>query len=118
MSTSYSNIDVDESEDEVSSAAVTINWLNVINLTTSVLFLKMYDGLAADVVVGTTVPKFTFPIPAQADNNGGGFTLTVQRSMQFTKALTVAATTGIAITDIGSPGTNGLVLNLTYDSHI
>ena len=56
MSQSYSNIDVDESEDQVAAFAVDVNWLHVINKSAAILYLKLYNGTAADVVVGTTTP--------------------------------------------------------------
>ena len=114
MSIAYSNIDVDESEDQVSAVAVDINWLHVINLTAAVIFLKLYNGLAADIVVGTDTPLHTFPVPAQSDSNGGGFTINIQGGIQFSSALTVAATIGIAVANTGAPAANGLVLNMGY----
>jgi len=114
MSTQYSNIDVDESEDAVSTTGCNVNWIHAVNLSTAVLFLKFYDATVADVVVGTTVPTMTFPVPAQSDGNGGGFTIDVDGAMSFDNALTIAATTGVAAADTGAPGANALVVNLGY----
>ncbi len=117
MSLSYSNIDVDETEDQVSAVAVDVRWLHVINLDSTPVYLKLYNGTAADVVVGTTVPQHTFAVPSQGDANGAGFTLAVE-GLQFTAGLTVAATTGVAVADTTGPGTNELILNLGYNNHI
>ena len=118
MSLPYSNIDVDQTEDEVASVATDINWLHVINLSAATLFLKLYNGTAADVVVGTTAPQHTFPVPAQSDSNGGGFTINLQGGIQFKAALTIAGTTGIAAADTGAPAANALVVNMGYQLHI
>jgi len=118
MSQSYSNIDVDESEDQVAAFAVDVNWLHVINKSAAILYLKLYNGTAADVVVGTTTPQHTFPIPAQADANGGGFTINLRDGIQFRTALSIAATTGIAVADTGAPAANDVTVNLGYDLHI
>lgn len=114
LPTLYKNIDVDESEDEVVAGPVTVQWLVVTNLGTAKRYLKFYDALAADVVVGTTVPDLTFPVPAQADGNGGGFLLPIPSGMHFATACTVAATTGIADNDTGAPSANEVVINLGY----
>ena len=112
--TLYKNIDVDESEDEVKGTAGQIYWMHVMNLSASVLFLKIYDDTAANVIVGTTVPDLTFPIPTQGDTNGAGFTLPIPNGIAFGTAITIACTTGIADADSVGPGANECVVNLGY----
>lgn len=112
--TLYKNIDVDESEDAVKATAGQIYWIHAMNLTGSVLYLKFYDDTVASVIVGTTVPDLTFPIPTQGDTNGAGFVLSIPNGIAFGTAITIAATTGIADNDAGPPGANAVVVNLGF----
>jgi hypothetical protein len=111
---SYQNLDVDESEDQVAIGPVEVKWLHVMNRSTGVRYLKVYDGLAADVVVGTDTPIHTFTIPTQGDTNGAGFVLSPDLRIKVGTALTIAATTGVAVSDTGAPGANDVVVNLGY----
>ena len=112
--TNYKNIDVDESEDEVSSGPCNITWMMVVNTGAAVNYLKLYDATAANVTVGTTVPTLTIPLPAQADGNGGGFIFQLPHAIEFATALTIAATTGVADNDTGAPGANEVVVAMGY----
>ena len=115
-STLYKNIDVDESEDEIKGTAGTIHWIHVMNMSATVKYLKLYNATAASVVVGTTVPDLTFPVPTQGDTNGAGFTLPIPvGGINFSTAITIAATTGLADADTGAPGANEVVVNLGYN---
>ena len=113
--TLYKNIDVDESEDQVSAVACTLYTLHAMNMKATVLYLKLYDALAANVTVGTTVPDMTFPLPTPGSTNGQGFCLSFgTQGAAFTTALTIACTTGVADNDAGAPGANECIVNLTY----
>ena len=113
--TPYKNIDVDESEDQVSGAACTLYSLHAMNMKASVLYLKLYNATAANVIVGTTVPVLTFPLPTLATTNGAGFCMNFGAvGAAFGTALTIACTTGLADNDTGAPGANECVVNLTY----
>lgn len=112
--TLYKNIDVDESEDQVKATAGQLYWLHAINLGTAPRYLKIYNATAASVVVGTTVPDLTFPIPTQGDANGAGFALSIPNGIAFGTAITIAATTGVADADSGAPGANEVIVNLGY----
>ena len=112
--TLYKNIDVDETEDAIKASAGQLYWLHVMNLSAAVLFLKIYDATVATVVVGTTVPDLTFPIPTQGDTNGAGFALPIPGGIPFGTAITIAATTGIADNDSGAPGANACVVNAGF----
>jgi hypothetical protein len=113
--TPYKNIDVDESEDQVKATAATLYSFHAVNMTAAPLFLKLYNATAATVVVGTTVPDMT--ICCVSD---GGVLGTATRhdfgtaGCAFSTALTIAATTGVADNDVGAPGANELLVNLTY----
>lgn len=112
--TLYKNIDVDESEDEIKGTAGQIYWLHAMNMSSGVRYLKFYNATAASVVVGTTPPDLTFPIPTQGDTNGAGFNLAIPNGIAFGTAITIAATTGVADNDSGAPGANEVIVNLGY----
>ena len=112
--TPYKNIDVDESEDAVKATAGQVYWIHAINTTAALLYLKFYNATTATVVVGTTVPDLTFPVPANADSDGAGFTLSIPNGITFTTAITIAATTGVSDADAGAPGANAMIVNLGY----
>lgn len=110
--TPYKNIDVDETEDEIKGTPGKLFWVHVMNLhASSARYIKFYNATAANVVVGTTVPVLTYPIPS----NVNGFTIGFgPQGTQFDTAITVAATTGLADNDTGAPGANEVVLNAGY----
>ena len=112
--TPYKNIDVDESEDEVKGTAGQVYWIHAINTTAAPLYLKLYNATAATVVVGTTAPTLTFPVPGNADSDGAGFTLSIPNGIAFGTAITIAGTTGVADADTGAPGANALIVNMGY----
>lgn len=113
--TPYKNLDVDESEDDIKTSAGKLFWLHAMNLTTGVLYLKIYNNVAATVVVGTTVPDLTFPIPTMGDTNGAGFCIHFgDAGMQFSTGICIAATTGLADNNSGAPAANALVVNAGY----
>jgi hypothetical protein len=113
--TPYYNLDVDESEDEVKATAGKLFALHVINLANAKRYLKIYNATAANVTVGTTTPVLSFPIPTMGDTNGAGFTFPIPScGIQFSTAITIAATTGFADNDTGAPGNNEVIVNLAY----
>ena len=113
--TPYKNIDVDESEDQVSAIACTLYAIHAINMKATVLYLKLYNATAANVTVGTTVPTMTFPLPTPGTTNGAGFWLNFGTvGAAFSTALTIACTTGVADNDSTGPGANECIVNLTY----
>ncbi len=111
--TLYKNIDVDESEDAVKATAGQVYWIHAINTTAAIVFLKFYNATVASVIVGTTVPDLTFPVPGNS-TTGAGFTLSIPNGIEFGTAITIAATTGVADNDSGAPGANALVVNLGF----
>ena len=113
--TPYRNLDVDETEDQVSASAVNIGWLHVMNTTNEPLFLKLFNATAASVTVGTTTPTNTFMIPTQGDANGAGVTIAIpDGGLIYSTALTIACTTALADADTGAPGANACIVNLGY----
>lgn len=113
--TPYKNLDCDETEDEIKGTPGKLFWVHAMNLSNAKRYLKLYNDTAANVSVGTTVPVLTFPIPTHADTNGAGFTISFgDIGVQFSAAITVAATTGFADNDTGAPGANEVILNAGY----
>ena len=112
--TLYKNIDVDQTEDAVKATAGQVYWIHAINLATTPRYLKFYNATVASVIVGTTVPDLTFPIPSPGDANGAGFTLSIPNGIEFTTAITIAATTGVADNDAGVSGDNEVIVNLGF----
>ena len=112
--TLYRSIDLDETEEEVKATGGQIYWIHAVNLTATILFLKVYNATAANVTVGTTTPVLTFPVPSQGTTGGAGFVLVVPNGIVFSTAITIAATTGVADADTGAPAANACVVNLGY----
>jgi len=110
----YKTIDLDETEEEVKATAGQIYGIIAINLANAVRYLKIYNATAATVVVGTTVPDMTIPLPTQGDTNGAGFVWQIPHGIVMGTAMTIAATTGVADNDAGAPGANEVVLTLLY----
>lgn len=111
----FRSIDLDESEEEVKATAAKVYWVHAINMTAATLYLKFYNATAASVTVGTTTPVLTFPIPTQGDTNGAGFAFSFGGfGADFSTALTVACTTGLADADTGAPAANACIVNIGY----
>lgn len=102
-------IDVDESEDEVKGSAGTLHSIIATNVSAGARYLKVYDGTAAGVSVGSTTPKWTIAIPA-----GAGFVWESAIGIACATGITIAATTGVAVADTGAPGANDVVVSVGY----
>lgn len=105
----FKSLDLDETEEEVKGTAGQVYGWDYTNLSAGTRYLKFYDATAANVTVGTTVPKFTIPVFTLQKANVLG-----ANGITFSTAITVAVTTGLADNDAGAPGTNDFVLNLFY----
>lgn len=112
--TIFRSIDIDESEEEIKASAGQVFSISAFNTTAAPLYLKFYNATAANVTVGTTTPVLTFPVPANADSDGAGFTLSIPNGVAFSTAITIAATTAVGDADTGAPGDNALIVNLGY----
>lgn len=111
----FRSLDLDETEEEVKATAGTLYGGIVMNLSTSILYLKFYNATAANVTVGTTTPVLTIPIPLANSGDASGFILPIPaQGVAFSTAICVAATTGLADNSTGAPGTNEVVVNLFY----
>ena len=110
----FKTIDLDETEEEIKATAGQVYGFHVFNMTAAPLFFKAYNATAATVVVGTTVPDITLPIPGNNDSDGGGFVATFPQGLAFGTAITIACTTGVADADAGAPAANACVALVTY----
>lgn len=105
----YRSLDLDETEEQVKATPGQVYGYYFYNASAGVRHLKLYDATAANVTVGTTTPKGTFPLPAGAAANVG-----FAHPIQFSTAITIAATTGVADNDTGAPAANDVIVNLLY----
>lgn len=101
-------IDVDETEDEVAAADTFLTGYWISNRANAERVVRLYQGPASAVTVGTTAPKLTIPLAAGQSAN-----LSKLR-IKFTGGMCIAATTGIADNDTGAPGNNEIVANIFY----
>jgi hypothetical protein len=98
------NIDVDESEDAVKTSAGKLYGWFFYNDGASEVYIKYYNDTVANVVVGTTTPFMTIPIPAGSASN-----IEFSHGIAFSGAITIAATTAATTADTGAPATNQVV---------
>lgn len=110
----FRSIDLDETEEEVKGSAGTLYSIDAMNMTNAVLYLKIYDGTASSVTVGTTVPVLTYPLPTNGDTNGCGMVKNIPQGLAFASGITVAVTTGIADNNAGAPAVNACIVNIGY----
>jgi hypothetical protein len=72
---------------EVSAVGMSLGSYHIVNLTSSLNYVQVFDALAANVTVGTTVPLLSLPLPAS-----GGATLYLG-GLDLCSGLTLACTT-------------------------
>lgn len=109
----FRSLDLDESEEEVKATAGCVYGVWFTNTATSTRWLKFYNATAASVVVGTTTPVITMALPGNTtDDISGVFSST--HGIEFSTAICVAATTGVADADTGAPAANDVVINVFY----
>ena len=110
----YRTLDADETEEEVKGSAGTVYaiWGGSTSSTTN--FLKLYDGTAGAVTVGTTTPVLTLPIPGNSTDsvafnfNLGGL------GIAFSNGICVAATTLQADAASVGPSASAITCNVIY----
>jgi hypothetical protein len=112
--TPYRNTDVDQSEDAVKATPGKIYFIHAMNMAAEPRYLKFYDATVASVEVGTTVPVLEFPLSTLETTDGQGFCLAIPNGIDFSTAITIAATTGLGSLDAGAPGADEVVVNLGY----
>jgi hypothetical protein len=108
----YYDNDLDETAVAVKVSAGTLYSIHAINLTAAPLYLQLFNVAQGSVTVGTTTPTVQFVIPANADSDGAGFTLSIPQGIAFGTAITAAAST--ASEGGTGPGANECHVNLFY----
>jgi hypothetical protein len=111
--TFHSN-DLDETEEDVKTAAGTVYGWIITNRTTAAAYIHFYNATAANVTVGTTTPLFIFAVPGNATDYVAAHVLGGV-GINFGTAISVAATTDFP--DDGSaagPATNGVLCTVFY----
>jgi hypothetical protein len=112
----FRSLDLDETEEAVKATPGQLYKLRISNFATTVRYVKIYNDTVANVIVGTTVPVDTIPIPPAAA--AGNPTVITESygpaGAAFSAAITAAATTGLADNDTGAPGTNDIVITAFY----
>jgi hypothetical protein len=110
----FRSLDLDESEEEVSSGPCAVYAIWITNTATTTRWLKLYNLTAANTSVGTSTPLVTLGIPGNTSDDiaahlaAGGF------GILFDTALSAAVTTGVADNDTGAPAANDCIVNVFY----
>lgn len=107
--TTFQSLDIDESEEEIKASAGQLYGYYIYNAAAGVRYVKFYNATAASVTVGTTAPLFVLPIPATSAANLMG-----THGIEFSTAISVAATTGVANSDTGAPSANDVQITCWY----
>lgn len=105
----FRTLDADETEEEAKGTAGSLYGWYFYNDGAAEVYVKLYNATAANVVVGTTTPKMTIPVPA-----GSAANMAFPPGIKFDTAITIAATTGVADADTTAPAANQVVANLFY----
>ena len=110
----HRTIDLDETEEEVKATAGQLYGMWITNTGTATVYVKFYNDTAANVVVGTTTPALTIPIPGNSSDDVGGVFAVGGLGIPFSTAICAAATTGLADADTGAPAANQVIANIFY----
>jgi hypothetical protein len=109
--TIHMNIDVDETEDAVKASAGKILGWYIYNDESTEFYVKFYNDTVANVVVGTTVPVLTIPIPA---GSGSNIDWSGMGGIPFSAAITIACTDAATTAGTTGPGANKVIANVLY----
>lgn len=103
------NLDIDESGDLIIAGNRQCFGWAVINVASSIMYLKIYNKATAPDV-GTDIPMLTIPLAA----NGGNSVVEFMGGIEFPLGIGVGATTGVADNNTGAPGANEVVGQILY----
>lgn len=110
----FRSLDLDETEEDVKTAAGQVYGGWVTNTATTTRWLKFYNATAANVTVGSTTPVITIGIPGNTSDDIGAVLGNGGMGIAFDTAICVAVTTGLADNDTGAPAANDFVCNIFY----
>lgn len=82
------NGQIDGTKVELAASGVALGSYHLMNLTPTVNYIQFFNSPAAAVTIGTTVPYFSLPLPAE-----GGATCFLN-GLAFNNGMTIACTTG------------------------
>jgi len=105
----FRTLDADETEEAVKASAGQVFGWYIYNDGAAEVYVKLYNDTVANVIVGTTTPVLTLPVPAGSAANVLG-----EIGIAFSAAITIAATTGVADADTAAPAANQVVANIFY----
>lgn len=103
----YRNLDLGVTGQVVKGSAGNLYAIHAINTNASARYLKIYNKATAPSESDT--PVFTFSLP-----QGGSNIFLGDPGVSFATGIGVRATTAIADNDTGAPGSNEVVVNLSY----
>lgn len=87
----------------------------VINTTSTIYYLKLYDKATAPTC-GTDTPVWTLPVPFGNSGAGGGFVLPLADGLQFANGIGFCLTGALADNDTTVAAT-GIVIDLGVSGH-
>lgn len=108
------DIDLDETVFEVLDRFGYLHGWFIGNAATAIRYVKFYDAKAADVILGTTEPKLTLPIPGTSGGTGAAANFISKKGIVFRNGISVVAVTGVADSDTTGAGSNEVVANLFF----
>lgn len=112
----FRSTDVDESEEQVKATAGVLHSVLATNAAASERWLKFYNDTAASVTVGTSAVQLTIGVPAKTTAR---YELDLvsdvpDAGVAFSRAISVACTTGQADSDTGAPATNDVTATVVF----
>lgn len=105
----FMDIDVDETEDDIKVTAGTIYGWVITNVSAGIRYVRFYNATAANTTVGTTAAQLVIALPI-----GAGVSWHSTRGISFSTAICIAATTGVAANDTGAPGASDIIAFVDY----
>ncbi len=111
----FRSLDLDESHEEVKSSAGCLYKLRIANFATAPVYVKLFNAATGSVTVGSTTPIDTICVPAASASDCTVVTEAFGgMGLEFTTALCLAATTGLADNNSGAPAANACVVSAYY----
>lgn len=77
---------------QVKDAAGTVAGWSVLNTTSAIAYVQIFNALAASVTLGSTAPDWVIPVPANG-TTGAGTNGMLSLSILHSTAITIACTT-------------------------
>lgn len=103
----YRNTALTSTDVQVKAGQSNLFGFTFVNVNTSPVYVKVYDGLAANVTVGSTAPVAVIEVPA-GDGTTSGVVILAPGTVSYrfvNSGLTIAAVTGLADNSSAAPAT-------------